>query len=62
MFPKHGIPQDPLFVHRAPVEAKTESPAATAVASAPEPPANPYFALNKALPAIISVSRQAPGE
>ena len=45
LFGRHGLPEDPLFVDRKPLESKADT--ARPVASGwtePAPPANPYFA------------------
>ena len=47
LFPRHGLPEDPLFVDRKPLESKADTtrPAASR-RSEPAPPANPYFTLS----------------
>jgi hypothetical protein len=44
-FGQQGLPPDPLFANRKPIESKAQTGTPTAVAfSEPTPPANPYFA------------------
>ena len=44
LFGEHELPDDPLFISRKPVEAKSEQTAPVPVAHAePTPPANPYY-------------------
>src|SRR5438105_529273 len=44
LFAPHGLPADPLFVHRKPLEVKADSSRPIAVVySEPSAPANPYF-------------------
>ncbi len=44
LFAKQGLPPDPLFLEKAPLEAKAVLLPATAPSySEPQPPSNPYF-------------------
>ena len=48
LFAAQGLPDDPLFVHRKPLEVKADSTRPTVlVYSEPSPPANPYFAQDR---------------
>jgi hypothetical protein len=45
LFPDPGLPDDPLFIDRKPLEAKARlGPPVPVVVAEPTPPANPYFA------------------
>ena len=45
MFGPQGLPPDPLFANRKPIESKAKVGPAQAIAfSEPLPPVNPYFA------------------
>ncbi len=44
LLPSHGLPDDPLFIHRKPLEARAVSgPPVTLAHVEPAPPPNPYF-------------------
>jgi hypothetical protein len=44
-FARHGLPDDPLFISRPPLEAKaTQAPPSAVVHPEPAPPPNPYRA------------------
>jgi hypothetical protein len=68
-FGHHGVPEDPLFVNRKPIEAHAVSgPPITIARASPVPPANPYFAepayaTGRRLPAATASgrSRTVPG-
>jgi hypothetical protein len=52
LFSSRGLPDDPLFVNRKPLESKAVSAPPIHVAHVePAPPPNPYFAANRAVPA-----------
>jgi hypothetical protein len=45
LFGRHGLPEDPLFVDRKPLESKADTARAVAPGwTEPAPPTNPYFA------------------
>src|SRR5262245_59831220 len=65
MFGGQGMPDDPLFLDRKPVEAKAKSaPPAVLAHSEPVPPSNPYFAEERPKlvgPRTPQKAGQAPG-
>jgi hypothetical protein len=47
LFSGHGLPDDPLFISRKPLEAKAVSAPPVVIAHLePAPPPNPYFAVS----------------
>jgi hypothetical protein len=61
LFTHHGVPEDPLFVNRKPLEARAVTAPPIALAQAdPIPPANPYHVAGRSVPALLTNRPTAP--